>query len=59
MYSLECKSMSKCGQITASVAGSSGGNGNKKYQLQAEYAITARDWNTGISNKHWTYTSGS
>jgi hypothetical protein len=59
MYSLKCKSLSKCGQITASVEGYAGGNENNRYALQAEYMITARDWNTGLSNKHWTYNSGS
>jgi hypothetical protein len=54
MYSLKFKSMAQCGQITDSVTGSSGGNENKSFILQAEHAITARDWNTGLPNKHWT-----
>jgi len=51
--------MSKCGQITVNVAGSPGGNENNKCTLQAGYLITACDWNTGLWNKNWTYTSGS
>jgi hypothetical protein len=59
MYSLKCTSVSKRGQITVNVTGSPGGNeNNNKYTLQAGYLITACDSNTGLWNKHWTYTSG-